>query len=118
MGRYRGVPKTDNHPGWTMNEKIKMGDLLTLMVSDLLGIATSYSGNGLMDIDGNDMDWDDYCIYLIEPNLRLRECSIDGILMFGDGTLEFRCAETADAHNWAEFSNEDLQKVIDYLKEL
>ena len=101
-----------------IKEKLGIGDLLTLYVSDLLGIATSCSGDGLMDADGNDMDWDDYCIYLIEPNLELSRCSIDGIMMFGDGTLELRCTENADALNWAEFSNEDLQKVIDYLKDL
>ena len=100
-----------------IKEKLGLGDLLTLYVSDLLGIATSYSGDGLMDADGNDMDWDDYCIYLIEPKLQLSKHSIDGILMFGDGTMEFRCAEDMDALSWAVFSIEDLKIVINYLKD-
>lgn len=38
---------------------------------------------------------------------------IDGVLFFGDGTVEFHLENSQEAINWAEFPNEIIRRVID-----
>ena len=104
------------HKELTILEKIYLGDILLLASSELLGISTNYTNDGLMDIDGNDMEWDDMCALDIEP-LQLSDCVIDGIIMFGDGTLEFRQNDN-DAVNWCEFNVNDLKTILNEISKL
>ena len=51
------------------------------------------------------------------PNeVELDKDSIDGVLIFGDGTMEFHLKNLQDAPNWAEFSEEVIEKVIGQLE--
>lgn len=51
------------------------------------------------------------------PNeVELNEDSIDGVLIFGDGTIEFHLKNEQDAINWTGFSEEVIEKVIEQLE--
>ena len=41
---------------------------------------------------------------------------IDGVLFFGDGTIEFHFKNTMDAENWANFDESIILSVINELK--
>lgn len=43
---------------------------------------------------------------------------IDGVMIFGDGTIEFHFQECMDAENWARFEIEVMRKIIAELETL
>lgn len=38
---------------------------------------------------------------------------IDGILVFGDGTIEFHLKNEQDAYNYSQFDNEIIKKILE-----
>lgn len=58
----------------------------------------------------------DYEAIKLPNEIELDEDSIDGVLIFGDGTMEFHLKNEQDALNWAEFSEEVIEKVIEQLE--
>ena len=67
-------------------------------------------------VNGSTMEWTDHEVIDLPNEVELDEDSIDSILFFGDGTIEFHYKNEQDAINWAEFSEEVNEKVIEQLK--
>lgn len=67
-------------------------------------------------LNDSPMKWTDYETIDLPNEVELDEDSIDGVLIFGDGTIEFHLKNEQDAINWAEFSEEINEKVIEQLE--
>lgn len=64
------------------------------------------------------LKWEEYLYVDIAP-IEYDGDEIDGVLLFGDGTLEFHYASCMEAVNYADFPFEIMDKVIENLiKEL
>lgn len=88
---------------------------LMTLIRDILGIDWNDEVGSYM-VNGSTMEWTD-CETIGLPNeVELDEDSIDGVLIFGDGTIEFHYKNEQDAINWTEFSNEVIEKVIEQLE--
>ena len=84
---------------------------LTALICGILGLSWNDETYSLME-DDSPMEWTD-CETIDLPNeVKLDEDSIDGVLIFGDGTIEFRLKNEQDAINWTGFSEEVVEKVI------
>ena len=64
------------------------------------------------------MEWTDYETIDLPNEVELDEDSINGVLFFGDGTIEFHLKNEQDAINWAEFSEEINEKIIEQLEQV
>ena len=67
-------------------------------------------------LNDSPMKWTDYETIDLPNEVELDEDSIDGVLIFGDGTMEFHLKNEQDAPDWAEFSEEVIEKVIGQLE--
>ena len=67
-------------------------------------------------LNDSPMEWTDYETIDLPNEVELDEDSINGVLFFGDGTIEFHLKNEQDAVNWAEFSEEVVEKVIEQLE--
>ena len=67
-------------------------------------------------LNGSPMEWTDYETIDLPNEVELDEDSINGVLFFGDGTIEFHLKNEQDAINWAEFNEEVVEKVIGQLE--
>ena len=67
-------------------------------------------------LNDSPMEWTDYETIDLPNEVELDEDSINGVLIFGDGTIEFHYKNGQDAINWAEFSEEVVEKVIEQLE--
>ena len=67
-------------------------------------------------LNDSPMEWTDYETIDLPNEVELDEDSINGVLFFGDGTIEFHLKNEQDAINWAEFSEEINEKVIEQLE--
>ena len=88
---------------------------LITLIRNILGIDWNDEVDSYM-VNGSTMEWTD-CETIGLPNeVELDEDSIDGVLIFGDGTIEFHYKNEQDAINWTEFSDEVIEKVIEQLE--
>ena len=69
-------------------------------------------------LNDSPMEWTDYEVIDLPNKVELNEDSIDSVLIFGDGTIEFHLKNEQDAINWAEFSEEINEKVIEQLEQV
>ena len=99
-------------------EKIIINEIrLMTLIRDILGIVWGDEVNSFM-VNGSPMEWTD-CETIDLPNeVELDEDSIDGVLIFGDGTIEFHYKNGQDAINWMEFSDEVIEKAIEQLEQV
>ena len=67
-------------------------------------------------LNDSPMEWTDYETIDLPNEVELDEDSINGVLFFGDGTIEFHLKNEQDAINWAEFNEEVVEKVIGQLE--
>ena len=88
---------------------------LTALIRDILGIDWNDEVNSFM-VNGSPMEWADHEVIDLPNEVELDEDSIDGVLIFGDGTIEFHYKNEQDAINWTEFSDEVIEKVIEQLE--
>ena len=88
--------------------------LMTLIL-DILGLTWNDEANSFM-VNSSPMEWTDHEVIDLPNEVELDEDSIDGVLIFGDGTIEFHYKNEQDAINWTEFSDEVIEKVIEQLK--
>ena len=88
---------------------------LMILIRDILGLTWNDEANSFM-VNGSPMEWTDHEVIDLPNEVELDEDSIDGILIFGDGTIEFHYKNEQDAINWTEFSNEVIEKVIEQLE--
>ena len=97
-------------------EKMLANDerLMTL-ICGILGLTWNDETYSLM-VNDSTMDLTDYEVIKLPNEVKLDEDSIDYVLIFGDGTMEFHLKNEQDALNWAEFSEEVIEKVIGQLE--
>ena len=88
-------------------------NLLFAMCGHILNLTWDDDENNLK-VDGNPLAWHDYEIIEIDEVPYENDC-IDSVLIFGDGTTEFRLKNSCEAFNFAEFPFEITDKVIDIL---
>ena len=88
---------------------------LMTLIRDILKLTWNDEIRSFM-VNGSIMEWTDYAFIDLPNEVELDEDSIDSILIFGDGTIEFHYKNEQDAVNWAEFSEEVNEKVIEQLK--
>lgn len=86
------------------------GQLLNEIVS-LKGI--TFDDNNMLDNQSNIIDWTDYQ-YIILPNTIN---NIDGVMIFGDGTIEFHELDE-QAYNWADYENTIIIQILNELKSI
>lgn len=67
-------------------------------------------------LNDSPMKWTDYETIDLPNEVELDEDSIDGVLIFGDGTIEFHLKNEQDAINWTGVSEEVIEKVIEQLE--
>ena len=97
-------------------EKMLANDerLMTL-ICDILGLSWSDETYSLM-VNDSARELSDYEEIKLPNEVELDEDSIDGVLIFGDGTMEFHLKNEQDAINWTGFSEEVIEKVIEQLE--
>ena len=97
-------------------EKMLSNDerLMTL-ICGILGLSWNDETYSLM-VNDSKRELSDYETIKLPNEVELDEDSIDGVLIFGDGTMEFHYKNLQDALNWAEFSEEVIEKVIEQLE--
>ena len=97
-------------------EKMLANDerLMTL-ICGILGLSWNDETYSLM-VNDSKRELSDYETIKLPNEVELDEDSIDGVLIFGDGTMEFHYKNLQDAINWAEFSEEVIEKVIEQLE--
>ena len=88
---------------------------LMTLIRDILNAEWNDETNSIV-LNGATMEWTDHEVIDLPNEVELDEDSIDSILFFGDGTIEFHYKNEQDAINWAEFSEEVNEKVIEQLK--
>ena len=70
------------------------------------------SWKGVIFTDKNEvLEWDECECFSFPTPID----NVDGILLFGDGTLEFHDKDTQDAYNWADYENDFIENVLKYL---
>ena len=97
-------------------EKMLANDerLMTL-ICGILGLSWNDETYSLM-VNDSKRELSDYETIKLPNEVELDKDSIDSVLIFGDGTMEFHYKNLQDAFNWAEFSEEVIEKVIEQLE--
>ena len=85
------------------------------LICGILGLTWSDETYSLM-VNDSKRDLSDYEEIKLPNEVELDEDSIDGVLIFGDGTIEFHLKNEQDAINWTGFSEEVIEKVIGQLE--
>ena len=97
-------------------EKMLVNDeRLMTFIRGILGLTWNDETNSYM-VNSSPMERTDYETIKLPNEIDLDEDSIDSVLIFGDGTIEFHLKNEQDAPNWAEFSEEVIEKVIEQLE--
>lgn len=71
----------------------------------------------MYDSEDNELAWEDMEYIGFENTIPYKGNHIDGVLIFGDGTIEFHEKESEEAFNWVDYPIEIIQNIIDRLKE-
>ncbi len=77
---------------------------------------TINENNYVITHNGEILDWTDYLYENIDEIVLSNNEIIIGILFFGDGTIEFHNKETLEALNIYEYSQDDINLIIEQLK--
>ena len=99
----------------TIYEKLSNEIRLMTLIRGILGLTWNDETYSLM-VNGSTMEWTDHEAIDLPNEVKLDEDYIDGVLLFGDGTIEFHYKNEQDAINWTEFSDEVIEKVIEQLE--
>lgn len=97
-------------------EKMLANDeMLMTLICGILGLTWNDETRSLM-VNDSKRELSDYEVIKLPNEVELDKDSIDSVLIFGDGTMEFHLKNEQDAINWAEFSEEINEKVIEQLE--
>ena len=88
---------------------------LMALICGILGLSWNDETRSLM-VNDSKRELSDYEAIKLPNEIELDKDSIDSVLIFGDGTMEFHYKNLQDAFNWAEFSEEVIEKVIEQLE--
>ena len=62
------------------------------------------------------LEWDECEFVELYNDIPCGDDYIDGVLFFGDGTIEFRFKNSCEAENWTKFSTLTINNIINELK--
>jgi hypothetical protein len=88
---------------------------LMTLIRNILGLTWNDETMSFV-LNGSTMEWTDHEVIDLPNEVELDEDSIDSVLFFGDGTIEYHYKNEQDAFNWGGFSEEVNEKVIEQLK--
>lgn len=96
--------------------KLALYDTLSKECMRVLNLTIDEDGRVINN--GDIMEWDEMeSISLYNPIPCEEENDrIDGVLFFGDGTIEFHLERECDAINFSEFSNDYIKMIIEELE--
>lgn len=97
-----------------MKEKLVLDSTLTAAVVNGMKLIWNDDEMAFYTSVGDYIGWDEMEQIAFEP-FDYDGDRIDGILFFGDGTIEFHFEKSQEAVNWAEFPNGVIKKVIDLI---
>ena len=87
-------------------------NVLTAYIQDIVGLTWDDSRDGVVLKETDELlEWDEYQYVEIHP-VEVEDDRIDGILFFGDGTIEFCYEKSREAINFTHHSFEIIDKVI------
>lgn len=71
----------------------------------------------MYDSEDNELAWEDMEYIGFENTIPYNNNHIDGVLIFGDGTIEFHEKESEEAFNWFDYPINIIVSVIERLKD-
>lgn len=95
----------------------KMAYFDTLLSLSIVASGINVKDDIMYDSEDNELAWEDMEYIDFENTIPYNNNHIDGLLIFGDCTIEFHEKESEEAFNWAEYPIEVIQSVINQLKE-
>lgn len=95
--------------------KISLYDILLKKVIHIVNM--NIKDETIFDSEGNVVGWNDIECISLGRIVPYKDMAINAILLFGDGTLEFRDDNSEEAFNWSEFSNDFIEKIISLLND-
>lgn len=95
----------------------KYGYFDTLLSLAIVASGIKVEDDIMLDSEGKELAWEDMEYIELENTIPYSNGHLDGLLIFGDGTIEFHDKDSEEAFNWSEFPIEIIQKVIDRLED-
>lgn len=104
-------------------EFMQKENILLNCVVNAFNITYNADDNSFFDNEsGNILGWDEYKFIQLKSPITIRfegeKDRVDGVLFFGDGTVEFRLESNMDALCWILFNNDEIDEVIKELENL
>lgn len=104
-------------------DTLSLGYSLIAIVFNKLGLLFGEDDYAIICKDGTILESYDYEFLDIPlTSIKMKDDNIDfvcdGVLFFGDGCVEFHDAESRDAFNWSEFTDESILLIIEKIKDL
>lgn len=95
----------------------KMAYFDTLLSLSIVASGIKVNDDIMYDSENNELAWEDMEYVALDNTILYNNGHINGVLIFGDGTIEFHEKESEEAFNWVEYPIEVIQSVINQLKE-
>ena len=95
----------------------KMTYFDTLLSLAIVASGIKVKDDIMYDSEDNELAWEDMEYVTLDNTILYNNGHIDGVLIFGDATIEFHEKESEEAFNWVDFPIETITQVIDRLKE-
>lgn len=95
----------------------KLGIFDTLLSLTIVASGIKVDDDIMYNSEDNELAWEDMEYITLNNTIPYNNGHIDGVLIFGDATIEFHEKESEEAFNWADYPIEIIQSVIDRLKE-
>jgi hypothetical protein len=95
----------------------KIGFFDTLLSLAIVASGIKVEDDIMHDSEGKELAWEDMEYIEFDNTIPYSNGHLDGLLIFGDGTIEFHDKDSEEAFNWSEFPIEIIQKVIDRLED-
>ena len=95
----------------------KMAYFDTLLSLTIVASGIKVNDDIMYDSEDNELAWGDMEYVALDNTIPYNNGHINGVLIFGDATIEFHEKESEEAFNWADYPIEVIQSVIDRLKE-
>lgn len=96
-------------------KKLALSGTLTKECMRVLNLSFGNDGSIIIN-NGEIMEWDDLETISFFSPIPHENDRIDGILFFGDGTIEFHLENECDAINWADFTDDVIKMIIKELE--
>jgi hypothetical protein len=95
----------------------KYGYFDTLLSLAIVASGIKVKDDIMYDSEDNELAWEDMEYISFNNSIPYSNGHLDGLLIFGDGTIEFHERDSEEAFNWVDFPIETIKQVIDRLKD-